>query len=176
LAIRIGSSSVGAAYSVLNFPMMSLLTELDLFCDRNLQRCQPYGLEKSVFIGVHPWLNSFAPIVHPKMKTGKEPFKCGMASADCGVVEQQSNEATKLYRLGCLVPWLFKRVPVRRHQISVIAQPRAPRCPCAMRLWSARTRPRFGSTRHVASGESDVMPSHSKKSGLRFRRPRGFNL
>ncbi len=25
------------------------------------------------------------PIVHPKMKTGKEPFKCGMESAECGV-------------------------------------------------------------------------------------------
>jgi hypothetical protein len=36
--------------------MMSLLTELDSFCDRNLQRCQSYGLEKSVFIRVHPWL------------------------------------------------------------------------------------------------------------------------
>jgi hypothetical protein len=46
-------------------------------------------------------------------------------NSDCGAVEQQSNEATKLCRLGCLVPWLFKRVPVRRHQISVIAPPRA---------------------------------------------------
>ena len=26
-----------------------------------------------------------APIVHPKMNSGKEPFKCGMESAECGV-------------------------------------------------------------------------------------------
>ena len=26
-----------------------------------------------------------APIVHPKMNTGKELFKCGMESAECGV-------------------------------------------------------------------------------------------
>jgi hypothetical protein len=26
-----------------------------------------------------------APIVHPKLNTGKEPFKCGMESAECGV-------------------------------------------------------------------------------------------
>ncbi len=47
--------------------MMSLLTELDAFCNLNLQRCQPYGLEKSVSIGVHPWLKvqmPVAPIVH----------------------------------------------------------------------------------------------------------------
>ena len=25
------------------------------------------------------------PIVHPKMNSGKEPFKCGMDSAECGV-------------------------------------------------------------------------------------------
>jgi hypothetical protein len=41
-----------------------------------------------------------APIVHPKMKTGKEPFKCGMEIAECGV---------------------------RPHLISVIAKHRAPR-------------------------------------------------
>jgi hypothetical protein len=41
-----------------------------------------------------------APIVHPKMNTGKEPFKCGMESAECGV---------------------------RRNLISIIAQHRAPR-------------------------------------------------
>jgi len=41
-----------------------------------------------------------APIVHSKMNTGKEPFKCGMESAECGV---------------------------RPNLISVIAQPRAPR-------------------------------------------------
>ena len=44
---------------------------------------------------------------------------------------------------------------MRPNLISVIAQPRAPRpaprCPCGMRLWSARTCPRFGPTRHVAS-------------------------
>jgi hypothetical protein len=38
------------------------------------------------------------PIIHPKMNAGKEPFKCGMASAECGV---------------------------RPNFISVIAQPRA---------------------------------------------------
>jgi len=62
--------------------MMSLLTELGLFLNRNLQRCQPYGLEKicvqSVF---HLWpeiQTPIAPIVHPKMKTGKE-----CSSAEC---------------------------------------------------------------------------------------------
>jgi hypothetical protein len=25
------------------------------------------------------------PIVHPKMKTGKEPFQCGMRNAECGM-------------------------------------------------------------------------------------------
>ncbi len=42
--------------------MMSLLTELDAFCNLNLQRCQPYGLEKSVFIRAHPWLKVQMPV------------------------------------------------------------------------------------------------------------------
>jgi hypothetical protein len=49
-----------------------------------------------------------APIVHPKMNSGKEPFKCGMGSAEREVIDQPSNEGTKFCRLGCLVPWLFK--------------------------------------------------------------------
>jgi len=81
---------------------MSLLTELDLFCDRNLQRCQPYGLEKSVFIGIHRWLNSFAPIVHPKMNTGKEPFKC-----DIRIAEWLNNKATKQQSYVVLVAWFL---------------------------------------------------------------------
>jgi len=156
--------------------MMSLLTELDLFCDRNLQRCQPYGLEKSVFIGVHPWLNSFASIVHPKMKTGKEPFQCGIRIADCGVVEQQSNEATKLCRLGCLVPWLFKiRLETMRrfksdfrHRPASCVRP-APRCPCGIhapfRAPSKIARPFMAGTH---SSQFSKVPSGTK--GL-CRRP-----
>jgi hypothetical protein len=62
------------------------------------------------------------------MNTGKEPFKCGMESAECGVVEQQSNEGTKFCRLGCFVPWLFKKLQAemsRLTSVSVIAQHRA---------------------------------------------------
>jgi hypothetical protein len=51
--IRIGSSSVGAAYSVLNFPMMSLLTELYLFVTVIYKDASPTGLKKSAF---HLWL------------------------------------------------------------------------------------------------------------------------
>jgi len=42
----------------------------------------------------------FPPIVHSKLNTGKEPFKCGMENAECGV---------------------------RHNLISVIAKHRAPR-------------------------------------------------
>ena len=63
-----------------------------------------------------------APIVHPKMNTGKEPFKCGMESADCGV---------------------------RPNLISVIAQLRSPshalRCHCG--IWNAERVLRFSGER-----------------------------
>jgi hypothetical protein len=70
--------------------MMSLLTELDLFCDRNLQRCQPYGLGKICVQSV-----------------------ARNSNADC-----PNRPSQNVYR---------KRVPVRRHQISVNAKHRAPR-------------------------------------------------
>jgi hypothetical protein len=38
------------------------------------------------------------------MDSGKGPFKCGMESAECGMVEQQSNEGTKL---SGLVAWFL---------------------------------------------------------------------
>jgi hypothetical protein len=41
----------------------------------------PTGLEKSAF-NLWPEIQTpIAPIVHPKMNTGKEPFKCGTGSA-----------------------------------------------------------------------------------------------
>jgi hypothetical protein len=77
---------------------------------------------------------------HPKVNLGKNPFQCGMEGAECGMVEQQSNEGTKFYRLGCLVPWLFKKLQdgMRRStSVSVIAKHRAPshmpRCYCGIR-------------------------------------------
>jgi hypothetical protein len=77
-----------------------------------------------------------APLVHPKLNTGKEPFKCGMASAECGVVEQQSNEATKL---SGLVAWFLgcsKEFPSAGIRFPSSPAPRAlrsaPRCPCGI--------------------------------------------
>jgi hypothetical protein len=90
--------------------------------------------------GIITLFDPFAKFVQPKMKTGKEPFKCGMASAECGVVEQQSNERTKFCRLGCLVPWLFKKLQDEmsrfnsdfRHRPASCVRP-APRCPGGIR-------------------------------------------
>jgi hypothetical protein len=44
-----------------------------------LSLCRSATLRLGVFA-----LNSFAPIDHPKMNTGKEPFQCGMRNAECG--------------------------------------------------------------------------------------------
>src|SRR5208282_3852125 len=75
-----------------------------------------------------------APIVHPKMNSGKE----SVANAEFGV--RSAEYATRPSRF----PGVFN-----------------------LRIWSARTRPRFGSTRHVASRKAatccrtpkcDVMP------------------
>jgi hypothetical protein len=52
----------------------------------------------------------------------------GECGAECGVVEQQSNEGTKFCRLGCLVSWLFKNFRTKcagSNLISVIAKHRA---------------------------------------------------
>jgi len=42
-----------------------------------------------------------APIVHPKMNSGKEPFKCGMGSAECGV---RPNFDFRLRQASCAEP------------------------------------------------------------------------
>ncbi len=36
------------------------------------------------------------PIVHPKMKTGKEPFKCGIRIAECGMGDPQITQITQI--------------------------------------------------------------------------------
>jgi hypothetical protein len=67
-------------------------------------------------------LNPSAPIVHPKMKTGKEPFKCGMRpsslpsslrydAASCfdaaRSAEGLNNKATKEQSFAVLVAWFL---------------------------------------------------------------------
>ena len=54
---------------------------------------------------------TFAPIVHPKMKSGKEPFKCGMESAECGVRDKSD---FRHRQASCAEP----ARPVRFHVIS----------------------------------------------------------
>jgi hypothetical protein len=82
--------------------------------------------------------SEIAPIVHLKMKTGKEfpsvasDFRPRPAS--------------------CVRP--------------------APRCTCGLRLWSARTRPRFGPTRHVASRKA--MSCHRTPRSSRSKAPEGW--
>ena len=56
--------------------MMSLLTELYSFCNRYLQRCQPYGLEESVFIMSNPRGNL-------PVRRSFQPVRC--FSSRCGV-------------------------------------------------------------------------------------------
>jgi hypothetical protein len=38
-----------------------------------------------VVVSLHDCQTPIAPIVHTKMKTGKEPFQCGMRNAECGM-------------------------------------------------------------------------------------------
>jgi hypothetical protein len=42
-----------------------------------------------VIASLRDWQPSIAPIVHPKINPGKEPFQCGMESADCGMGNPQ---------------------------------------------------------------------------------------
>ncbi len=54
------------------FRMMSLLTELDSFTPPFLQICQSYGLRRLRVLRAAKIQTPIAPIVQPKMKTGKE--------------------------------------------------------------------------------------------------------
>jgi hypothetical protein len=75
------------------------LTELDSFTPPFLQICQPYGLEKSVFIGVHPWLKIQTPIApndHRKMISARRSSqRANRKSARSAPVPGRSNVANQ---------------------------------------------------------------------------------
>jgi hypothetical protein len=104
-----------------------------------LSLCRSATLRLGVFA-----LNPFAPIVHPKMNTGKEPFQCGMRNADVGVIEHQSNKRIKF---AVLVAWFLgcskissgqneqKHIGFHHRQASCVT----PRIP--LPLWHSRSIP-----------------------------------
>ena len=86
--------------------MISLLRSLEFLRTDFLQRCQPYGLEKSVSIGVHPWLKiqtPIAPIVHPKLNTGKEFPSAGIRLL---IYCREKAQEAQSYFLLCLLCFL----------------------------------------------------------------------
>ena len=52
------------------------------------------------------------PIIHPKMNAGKEPFKCGMASAECGAGKSADYADCTDF---------FSPICVRRRQLNAVA-------------------------------------------------------
>ena len=73
------------------------------------------------------------------MNTGKEPFKCGLESAECGVTPQFD---FRHRQASCASPCEIMPAP-RLPIVSAVFHraSHAPRCPCGIRKWGAQPPP-----------------------------------
>jgi hypothetical protein len=77
--------------------------------------------------------------------------KCGMGSAECGLVEQQSNEGTKFCRLCCLVSWLLKKLQAEMSRFTSDFRHRQASCASPCEIMPAPRLPIVSAVFHWAS-------------------------